>query len=121
MTGMPGWNDPKEDDRNPQRREERAHVREELVARLDEHSVWLSGDESDEEIVAMMNAVEAFEACVARLGGDSMVNTPESSDPDEERFVLPMRRDDESVSNYLDRLASATQELTEGGAGRGSP
>lgn len=117
MTGISGWNDPTEDDRNPQRREERAHVREELTARLDERSVWLSGEESDEEIVAMMNAVEAFESCVARLGGDSMVNTPESSDPDEERFVLPMRRDDESVSSYLERLGTATEDLSSGRRG----
>lgn len=111
MTTIPGWNDPAEDERNPTRREERTHVRDELVARLDDRSVWLSGSESDEEVVAMMNGVEAFEAAVARLGGDSMVNTPESSDPDDEELVLPMRRDDESVASYLERLRQATERL----------
>ncbi len=111
MTAIPGWNDPAEDERNPTRREERAHVRDELVARLDEHSILLSGRESDEQIVAMLNAIEEFEAAVARLGGDSMVNTPESSEPDDERLVLPMRRDDEPVEPYVDRVRAATEEL----------
>lgn len=108
---IPGWNDPAEDERNPTRREERNHVRDELVARLDDRSVWLTGTESDEDVVALMSAVEAFEAAVARLGGDSMVNTPESSDPYDELLVLPMRRDDESVTSYLARLREATERL----------
>ena len=108
---IPGWNDPTEDERNPTRRTERGHVRDELIARLDDRSVWLSGSESDDEVVAMMSAVERFEAAVARLGGDSMVNTPESSDPDDERLVLPMRRADESVQSYLARLEQATERL----------
>lgn len=111
MTTIPGWNDPAEDERNPTRREERTHVRDELVARLDARSVWLSGSESDDDVVALINAVEAFEAAVARLGGDSMVNTPESSEPYDEQLVLPMRRDDEPVGRYVDRLREATTEL----------
>jgi hypothetical protein len=55
--------------------------------------------------------VEEFEARVARLGGDSMVNTPESSDPDEERFVVPIRRDDELVEAYVTRVRHAANRL----------
>lgn len=102
------WNDPTADATNPRRAEERADVREELESRLDARSVWLSGSESDEDIVAIMTAVEEFEAAVAAAGGDSMVDTPESSQPDEERFVLPLRRDDELVGSYLTRLERAT-------------
>jgi hypothetical protein len=108
---MPGWNDPVDEVRNPHRAEERRHARDEMEARLREREIFLSGSESDEDILAMVNAVEEFEARVARLGGDSMVNTPESSDPDEERFVVPIRRDDESVEPYVSRVRDAANRL----------
>lgn len=108
---MPGWNDPVDEVRNPRRAEERRHARDEMEARLREREIFLSGSESDEDILAMVNVVEEFEARVARLGGDSMVNTPESSDPDEERFVVPIRRDDEAVEAYLTRVRHAASHL----------
>jgi hypothetical protein len=109
---MPEWNDPVDEVRNPHRAEERKHARDEMEARLREREIFLSGSESDEDILAMVDAVEDFEARVARLGGDSMVNTPESSQPDEERFVVPIRRDDESVERYVARARDAATRLT---------
>ena len=109
---IPGWNDPADDERNPHRAEERRHARDELEARLRERRVTLGGDESDEEILAMVNAVEDFETRVMQLGGDTFVNTPESSQPDDFRFVLPLRRDDEPASQYVVRLREAAEELT---------
>ena len=77
-----GWNDPAEDERNPHRTEERRRTREELESRLRKRRIELTGDETDEDIVQMVNAVEMFEDRLAQLGDDSYVNTPESSQPD---------------------------------------
>jgi len=97
------------------RSDERARVREELEARLSASGVKLTGSESDEQIITLSDAVEFFEAARERLGVDSMVNTPESSQPDDERFVLPVRRDDESVDRYVTRIRASTRRLADDG------
>jgi hypothetical protein len=91
--------------------DERQRVRDELESRLLRSGVALTGGESDDQIVALSNAVEAFETARARRGGDSMVNDPHSSRPEDDRFVIPVRRDDESVDQYLGRLRGATRRL----------
>lgn len=106
-----GWNDPAEDERNPHREEERQRTREELETRLRERRVELTGAESDEDIVQMVNAVEVFEDRLAQLGDDSYVNTPESSQPDDERLVLPRRHADESATTYAARVVAAAERL----------
>jgi len=105
------WNDPA-DEANPHRSEERQRVRDELETRLARGGVALTGSESDEQIVALADALEAFEHARARRGGDSMVNTPESSRPDDQRLVVPARRDDESVDQYIGRLREAARRLS---------
>lgn len=94
--------------------EERELVREELEGRLLEGGVMLTGSESDDQIVRLADAVEGFDAARARAGGDSMVNTPSSSSPDDPRFVLPVRRDDESVERYLLRIRECTEAIARG-------
>ena len=106
-----GWNDPADEERNPHRAEERRRAREELEARLRERRIPLSGDESDEDVLAMVNAVETFEARVSRRGADTFVNTPESSQPDDERFVLPSRLADESAQSYAVRIRAAAARM----------
>jgi hypothetical protein len=106
-----GWNDPAEEEHNPHRAEERRHTRDELEARMRERRVELMGDESDEEVLLIVNAVEDFEARLAQLGEDSFVNTPESSEPDDERLVLPKRRHDESAERYAARIVAAAERL----------
>jgi len=106
-----GWNDPAEDRDNPHRIEERQHVRDELEARLRERDVDLTGDESDDEIILMIDAIEEFEGLRSREGGDSFTNTPQSSQPDDERFVLPQRRDDESVQQFVRRVREKIESL----------
>ena len=108
---IPGWNDPTEDERNPHRADERRRTREELETRLRDRRIALTGDETDEDIVEMVNAVEMFEDRLAQLGDDSYVNTPESSQPDDDRFVLPRRLDDESPSAYSARVIGASERL----------
>ena len=84
-------------------------------ARLSADGVSLHGSESDSQIIALSNALESFDAARQRLGGDSMVNTVDSSRPDDQRFVLPTRRDDESVDQYIRRIREATRRLADDG------
>lgn len=93
-------------------RDERERVREELEARLMRSGVHLTGSESDAQIVALSNAVDDMDTARARLGGDSMVDTPDSSQPEDSRLVLPLRRDDESVDQYVSRIRAAARRLT---------
>lgn len=95
------------------RSDERERVREELEGRLFDNGVMLTGSESDEQIVRLADAVEAFDAARARVGGDSMVNTRSSSRPDDPRFVLPVRRDDEAVEQYIRRIRAAADGMTQ--------
>lgn len=105
------WNDPADDERNPQRAAERRNTRDELEARLHDRRIELSGDESDDEVVLITNAVEMFEARVAQLGEDSFVNTLESSRPDDPHLVLPRRRADERAGTYAARIIAAAERL----------
>ncbi|HEY2851772.1 MAG TPA: hypothetical protein VGJ18_02950 [Gemmatimonadaceae bacterium] len=107
----PGWNDPAEEERNPHRADERRRTREELESRLRERRIPLTGDESDEDVVLILNAVEMFEGRLAQLGEDSFVNTPESSQPDDADLVLPKRNDDEGAEGYAARIVAAAERL----------
>jgi hypothetical protein len=107
----PRWNDPAEEERNPHRADERRRTREELESRLRERRIPLTGDESDEDVVLILNAVEMFEGRLAQLGEDSFVNTPESSQPDDADLVLPKRNDDESAERYAARIVAAAEGL----------
>jgi hypothetical protein len=108
---IPGWNDPADEERHPRRAEERRNARGELEARLRERRVALFGDESDEDVVDIINAIEEFEAGVSRAGGDGFVNTRESSEPDDQRLVLPARGEDEHVQRYVARVREAADRL----------
>ena len=105
------WNDPADEERNPQRAEERRRTREELESRLRERRIEMSGDESDEDVMLILNAVETFEGRLAQLGEDSFVNTPESSEPDDKSLVVPRRLADESAGSYAARIVAAAERL----------
>lgn len=96
------------------RRAERRRVGGEIAERLGRLGVTLTGGESDEEIVGILETVEAFERAVQRKGGDLMVDEPRVEgplQPDDAHFVLPRRGDDEAVAQYLARLRDATQTV----------
>lgn len=113
----PKWND-MDDVTNSLRFDERERVRAELESRLAESGVVLSGSENEDQIVALVEAVEDFESARSRLGGDSFVNRADSSQPDDPMFVLPQRRGDESPDQYVTRVRDAARRLSErtGGA-----
>jgi hypothetical protein len=108
---MSQWNDPADEERNPHRAEERRRTRDELEARLRERRIEITGDESDDDVLLIVNAVEVFEGRLAQLGEDSFVNTPESSQPDDARLVLPRRHADESAPTYAARIVAAAERL----------
>jgi hypothetical protein len=92
--------------------DDRRRVADETGARLRQRGVRLGGDETQDEVTRLLDAVEAFETVVMRKGGDLMVDEPVGgrapSAPDNPAFALPMRRDDESVAAYVARLDEAT-------------
>ncbi len=87
---------------------------EQTRARLEALSVRLEGNESPEELVSILEAVELFEEAVAAKGGDLMVDESVRGkvvEPDDPHFVLPKRRPHETVERYLDRVAIATHRV----------
>lgn len=97
---------------NPLRDEQRQHIRDELEAWLRHRYVPLFGTETDDEVLSIVNAVERFEASVMAAGGDLMVNSLESSEPEHPEFVVPKRRDDETPDAYVARVHSAADRVS---------
>ena len=92
--------------------EQRKHAEEEIGVRLRRRGVRLTGHETGEELINALDAVEQFEAAVVGGGGDLMVDEPVGMgspiEPDDPAFVLPVRRDDESIAAFVERIAHAT-------------
>ena len=103
---------------DPHRVEERDTVTAEVAARLRARGVHLTGDESSEQVVSVLEAVERFERAVEAEGGDLMVDTQPAREPDNPDFVLPQRAADESIAAYIRRIDDATgrvgRELSDG-------
>ena len=93
--------------------DERQRVEVEVASRLRSRGVHLTERETSDELVELLEAVERFERVVERHGGDLMVDEPiggaQTGEPDNPGFVLPPRREGESVRGYLGRIAEATQ------------
>ncbi len=91
--------------------DERQRVSDEIAAQLRARGVTLTGRESPEELADLLEAVERFERSVERSGGDLMVDEPVGPAapiaPDDSAFVLPKRRNGESVRVFIRRIADA--------------
>ena len=91
---------------------ERDDVAREIAARLRGRGIRLTGAETDEQLVRLLEAVERFEAMVEERGGDLMLDAPihgsPPREPDDRRFVLPKRHGNESVDIFLSRIIVAT-------------
>ena len=88
-----------------------ARVSEELAGRLRARGVAVHEDDSPDAIVALVEAVEAFERAVEAHGGDLMMDEPparHAGQPDDPHFLIPARGDDESFAQYRARLVAAT-------------
>jgi hypothetical protein len=89
-------------------------VSRELRDRLDALGIRLDGRESADELVRLEDAVEEFESAVQSRGGDLMVDEGvrgKATEPDDRHFALPLRREHETVSEFLERLARATDAV----------
>ena len=90
---------------------ERQRAADEIAERLRSRGVRLSGRETGEELVGLLDAVECFEQVVERRGGDLLVDEPIDGvppiQPDDPAFVLPVRRAGESVAAFIGRIAVA--------------
>ena len=91
---------------------ERRRAEEEIAVRLRRRGVRLTGRETGEELIDVLEAVERFELAVEAGGGDLMMDEPIGAaspiEPDDNAFVLPRRNDGESISEFLERIAFAT-------------
>ena len=96
---------------DPHRREERDAARLELAGRIHQKGVLLDGSESAAQLDDLLSAVDRFEAAVIARGGDLMVNSPFSTDPENPRFVLPRREPGEDVDVYAGRIVEAASRL----------
>jgi hypothetical protein len=99
----------------PRRERERQRVTTAVRGQLVQRGIEVRDADRPEQLMAILDAVELFEARVAALGGDSFTNAPDSSRPDDRRLVIPRRSDDESGDQYARRVADAAAGL--GGAG----
>ena len=93
---------------------------EEVIGRLESLGITLNGDESPEALILVLEEVERFEEAVEAAGGDLMLdeNPPGTHpQPDDPRFALPIRRADETIRAYRERLARATDDLVADGEG----
>ncbi len=103
-----------QDDLDPHRQEERARAMRETSDRLRERGVLLTGHESSEELVVLLETVERFEEAVEARGGDLMVDEGPhgmTREPDDIHFVIPRRESRESVASYVQRLEERIQML----------
>jgi hypothetical protein len=113
----PSTEDPFEsfqEDLDPHRREELERAMRETAERLRARGVVLTGNESSEELVALLEAVERFERAVEAHGGDLFVDEGpkgETREPDDVHFVLPRRLPQEPVPTYLTRIDQAVRSL----------
>lgn len=96
---------------DPHRREEIAGAAVEITGRLMQKGVEVSSDEDGGLLADLLSAVERFEAAVIDRGGDPMVNTPTSSDPQNLEFVVPQRTADETIESYIRRIDAAADGL----------
>jgi hypothetical protein len=100
-----------QEDLDPHRREELKRAMQETSARLRDRGLLVTGHESSEELVTLLEAVERFERAVESRGGDLFVDEGPrgvTREPDDRHFVLPRRSAGEPVVSYLARLEQAT-------------
>lgn len=98
---------------DPHRREEIAGAALEVSGRLLQKGIDVSSHEDPAELADLLSAVERFEQGVINRGGDLMVNSPDSNDPQDPAFVLPQRRADESIRAYTRHINEAAEMLEE--------
>ena len=96
---------------DPHRREERDGARLELASRIHQKGLLLDGRETAAQLDDLLSAIDRFESAVIARGGDLMINSPFSSDPENPQFVIPRREPGEDVDVYAGRIQAAASRL----------
>ena len=104
-------NESRERDLNRHRVDEERRARTELAERLADRGITIGASDSDEDVVELWEAVEAFERAVEARGGDLMVDTAPAKQPDNPQFVIPQREGSESLGALRARIEAATSRL----------
>jgi hypothetical protein len=90
---------------------ETRRVRDEVVNRLARAGIATTPNDTPDELVRLLEAVEDFEQTVELRGGDLMVDEPVRDDrpinPDDASFVMPQRVKGETIGSFIVRLADA--------------
>lgn len=102
---------PRDEAATPSTSEALSRAMAEARARLRSRRVWLGGEETSGELARLLEAVERFEQAVEQRGGDLFLDSGDAPEPDDPTFVLPRRRDDESVSAYVARVDAAREAV----------
>lgn len=98
---------------DPHRREEIAGAGIEMAGRLLQKGIEVDSAEDPGLLADLLSAVERFENAVINRGGDLMVNSPTSSDPQNPEFVVPLRSANEDLQLYVERVNQAADRLEE--------
>jgi hypothetical protein len=91
-----------------------ARVTQEVAGTLRNRGIEVWDNDSPEDLVRLLDAVETFERSVQRRGGDLMMDEPPIDtlgEPDDPLFLMPSRSADESVVAFARRLAALTAEI----------
>ena len=95
----------------PHRVEEQRNARKEVDDRLRDRGITVQASDSDNDVVDLLESIEQFESTVEALGGDLMVNRIGATEPQDPRFVPPVRKAGESAAAYSARIIEATKAL----------
>src|SRR5215207_11031355 len=98
---------------DPHRREEIAGAATEISGRLLQKGIDVSADEDPALLADLLSAVDRFEGAVINRGGDLMVNSPTSTDPQNAEYVIPARNADDDIQSYIERINEAASRVAE--------
>lgn len=96
---------------SPEERDQ-MRARETIAGMLATRGIPVREGDRSADLARLLDAVEMFEESVARAGGDSLTNAPDSTRPDNPRFVLPVRGEGEAARDYAVRVRAAASTVT---------
>jgi hypothetical protein len=97
---------------NSIRREGQNALHAELLHRLGQHGVTLDPyNATDSTLADLLSAIEGFERAVVAVGGDLFVDSPDSSEPERQEFVIPRPTADDTLERYIKRVAEAANRV----------
>lgn len=100
-----------DDELNGPSEEDVSRAKQHAVGQLLQRGIVAFEEAPAEQLVALLEAVELFEASAASRGCDSFTNSLESSQPDDMSCRLPEPSADETLQSYTARVRQCTEAL----------